>query len=699
MQVLVELSAHVGEVVPKEDLIRSVWPNTAVGDDVLIRCICELRHVFNDNARAPKVIQTISKMGYRLIAPVTAIPAEAPPKPVDLPPRQDALVQPEVRVPATPPTTPDNSALVRPGVTTAPNVKQWLAVAAAVLLLAVIAVWAFRPKRSDVAAGSMAFKTVPFTSYPGAERQPAFSPDGNQIVFTWNGDEAGDSRNLYVKLIGSEIPLRLTHADAEDMSPAWSPDGKTIAFIRRSLEGNGIYLVPAIGGPERKIYDLHCAIDWDEPGLSWSPDGKQLIFPDGKSESNPSSIFALSLDTLNATQLTHPKNSWDGDFSPAFSPDGKHIAFVRGTDVGSRGVYVMNVSGNDEPRRLTFDTQQLHGLTWTRDGSAVVFSSDAGGTAALWRVPVSGGTAQRLPFGSEKAFSPVISPAGNRLAYSQGADSWSLMRIDMKVPRAPAVRLISSNEQDSAPKFSHDGKYVAFQSLRSGSQEIWISSADSAAPVKLTSFNGPLTGSPSWSPDDTQVAFDSRVKGQSHIFVMSARGGEPRQLTNGEFNDIIPNWSADGKSIYFSSRRNGSWQIWKISLESGQMQQITQNGGFVAQESPDGKWIYYTKYNLPGLWRLPVAGGNEVKVLDNPPPGYWAYFSTATDGVYFLRIQGSKATINFYDSARATSSELYELRRRPALFSGLSVSPDGRWILYTDALSRDGDIVLVENFH
>jgi Tol biopolymer transport system component len=272
------------------------------------------------------------------------------------------------------------------------------------------------------------------------------------------------------------------------------------------------------------------------------------------------------------------------------------------------------------------------------------------------------------------------------------------MRIDMKSPRAPAARLISSNEQDSAPKFSHDGKYVAFQSLRSGTQEIWITSADSAGPVKLTSFNGPLTGSPSWSPDDTQVAFDSRVKGRSHIFVMSARGGVPRQLTDGEFNDIIPNWSADGKWIYFSSRRNGSWEIWKVSVESGQLQQVTKTGGFCAQEAPDGKSLYYTKYNLPGLWRMAASGGPETKVLDSPPPGYWAYFNSTASGVYFLSIQDSQATIKFYDPTRETTLQVYTLARRPALFSGLSVSPDGRWILYTDAVSRDGDIVLVENF-
>ncbi len=179
---------------------------------------------------------------------------------------------------------------------------------------------------------------------------------------------------------------------------------------------------------------------------------------------------------------------------------------------------------------------------------------------------------------------------------------------------------------------------------------------------------------------------------------MNANGGVARCLTQGESNDIVPNWSNDGKWIYFSSRRNGAWQIWKVSVDSGQVQQVTKNGGFVAQESADGHWIYYTKYDIPGLWRMPAAGGGEVKISDNPPRGYWAYFSATPTGIYFLAIEGSHWTISLYDPARKTTTRLYMLGRRPALFSGLSVSPDARWILYTDAVSRDGDIVLVENF-
>jgi Tol biopolymer transport system component/DNA-binding winged helix-turn-helix (wHTH) protein len=696
MQVLVELAARPGEVVHKEELMQRVWPNTFVGDDVLTRCVYELRRVFDDKPRDPRVIQTVSKIGYRLIAQITPIPV-----PIGEPSAEPSAAPAQASNSDTVPPTPQEPLPASQDIqTVGPLLSRptiWTAVALAVLVLTLGGIWAMRANRAE-APQAATFKAVPFTSYPGAERQPAFSPMGDQIAFTWNGEDNGESWSIYVKLIGSEAPLRLTKAPAEDMSPAWSPDGKWIAFIRRSHNGNFIYMVPAIGGPERKLFDLHCAIDWDEPGLSWSPDGKSLVFPDGKSEDNPSSLVSLSLETLRTKPVTFPMNSWDGDYSPAFSPDGTKIAFVRGTDVGSRDVYIVETTGG-EPVKLTAGHQQIHGLAWTVNGNAIVFSSNAGGGVSLWRVPVSGGEPQRLPFGSDRAFTPTIAPKGDRLAYSQGSDTWSVMRVDMKSPHSTPVRLISSTEQDSAPQLSHDTKFVAFQSRRSGSQEIWVSSTSAASPVKLTSFNGPMTGSPSWSPDDRQIAFDSRTEGRSHIFVIDANGGPSRRLTEGQFNDILPNWSKDGNWIYFSSKRTGKWQVWRASVNSTQVEQVTKHGGFVAKESPDGRWLYYTKYDTSGLWRVPLFGGEEAKILNEPPVGYWGYFSVSSGGVYFLNLGDTSSSIDFYDSSRNTRSTIYTLSRPPVRFSSLTVSDDGRWILYTDAVSRYRDLFLTENFH
>jgi Tol biopolymer transport system component len=340
----------------------------------------------------------------------------------------------------------------------------------------------------------------------------------------------------------------------------------------------------------------------------------------------------------------------------------------------------------------------IFGLSWTGDGRNIVFSSDIGGTAALWRVPASGGIPTRLPFGTDNAFTPTIARRGSRLAYSQGSSTWSLMLLDLKLPKAAPVKLVASTEQDSAPQFSHNGRQVAFQSWRSGTQEIWVSSSDGTNPQRLTHFDGPITGSPSWSPDDRRLAFDSRSNGRSHIFVMDVGGGSSTAFTSGDFNDIIPSWSVDGKWIYFGSKRNDSWQIWKVSVNSGELRQVTTHGGFVAHESNDGNWVYFTKYGLPGLWRVPSRGGSEEKVLDDPPANYWGYFSLNHSGLYFLGIQQGQSSLRYYNYDTGSTSTLRVLAKPPARFSGLSVSPDARWVLYTDQSSQGNNVMVVQYF-
>ena len=121
-------------------------------------------------------------------------------------------------------------------------------------------------------------QTSPLTTLPGLESAVTFSPDGKSVAFVWDG-EKGDNEDIYVKLIDAGTPLRLTTSPAADRSPAWSPDGLYIAFIRVSEDESGLFLVPALGGPERQIDSLTMGgprWDWYGAGLSWSPDGKFL---------------------------------------------------------------------------------------------------------------------------------------------------------------------------------------------------------------------------------------------------------------------------------------------------------------------------------------------------------------------------------------------------------------------------------------
>jgi Tol biopolymer transport system component len=295
---------------------------------------------------------------------------------------------------------------------------------------------------------------------------------------------------------------------------------------------------------------------------------------------------------------------------------------------------------------------------------------------------------------------PSISRDGHRLAYVQSFGDANIWRIEVpsSAGRAnPPTSLISSTQCEWGPQFSPDGKRIVFESIRSGPDELWLCESDGTNPTQLT-FHGAST--PRWSPDGRHIAFVSRPEGHEDISVMSAEGGSPRRLTTDPANDEVPSWSRDGHWIYFSSNRSGTRQVWKVPAEGGQAVQVTKQGGYAAFESPDGQVLYYAKLESAGLWRMPVEGGEESLVLDQLQAGYWGAWAVADKGIYFINPEAKpRATIEFFSFATRRITRIAVLEREPVnWFSNLAISPDGRWILYTQ-LDQDGnDIMLVENF-
>ena len=221
-----------------------------------------------------------------------------------------------------------------------------------------ISVWFYRSTTKMPEASLVA---VPLTSYPGEERQPSFSPDGNQVAFSWNGEKQ-DNFDIYVKLIGSGTQLRLTTAPEADSCPAWSPDGRSIAFIREGPGGKAsVYLVSPLGPPERKVAEVsQTGMDWPR-GLAWTPDGKSLVVTDRNSDSEPLGLFLLSVESGERQRLTSPPEKVFVDSQPAFSPDGRTLAFIREVAVGVDDIYLLTLSEDfqpiGEPKRLTFENQ------------------------------------------------------------------------------------------------------------------------------------------------------------------------------------------------------------------------------------------------------------------------------------------------------------------------------------------------------
>ena len=300
---------------------------------------------------------------------------------------------------------------------------------------------------------------------------------------------------------------------------------------------------------------------------------------------------------------------------------------------------------------------------------------------------------------------PAVSRKGNRLAYTSVVYTSALWRgsltPDHKVAK-PLEHFISSTGLEEGPQYSPDGKRIAFQSTRTGFHEIWRADADGSNPIQLTHFATNLSGTPRWSPDSKQISFDSRPTGHSQVFVINAEGGQPRQITQGDSENGVASWSVDGKWIYFGSNRSGAWEIWKITPEGNSATQITHLGGFAALPSTDGKYLYYAKgRDVPGLWRVPVDGGEEVKMFEGPPVGGWGYFAVVPEGIYYPEVSVSgKGGLYFYSFAtqRISIAMLVGDEHPCNGAPSLSMSPDGRWMLMCLADQPLVYIMVVENF-
>jgi eukaryotic-like serine/threonine-protein kinase len=559
--------------------------------------------------------------------------------------------------------------------------------AAVVVVVAAVVVWLRVPD----SGGEL--KPVPLVAMPGWTFRPAFSSDGNRVAFMYQLPPE-PARGIYVKQIGGGPPVRLT--EGRDRDPAWSPDDRDIAFLRWDGKVSSVMLVSAIGGgTPREVAKV------DAPNvsrLSWTPDARWLILSARESKDEPFGIWRVSVETGERRRLLPPPGKvpqsagWEyGDTVSNLSPDGRVLVFARSLSTYKTKLYGVRLTPDLRPegpaQKLTDQNYvSIMGIAWAGNREIVFGPWPPGG---LFRMPVFDGTSPRQLSGVTGGAIPTIARAKHRLVFQQNRDNTNLWRLDL---RSGEYRMIiGSSYLQNNPQYSPDGRRIAFQSDRSGPSGLWTCEADGENCQELANFGGSVGGTPRWSPDGRWLAFDSRAEGESQIYVMPSDGGPQRRLTSGNADNMIPSWSRDGRWIYFVSDRSGQFRVWKAPAGGGEALQVTKSGGGASFESTDGKYLYFWS-DARALFRVPVGGGEERQVA--PAVYSWVDFSVTAKGVYFFP---DRKTLQLLDEKTGLIRTVTRLEGHLNA-GGITVSPDGEYLVFAQLDSDRADLMLVEGF-
>jgi Tol biopolymer transport system component/DNA-binding winged helix-turn-helix (wHTH) protein len=431
-QVLRLLLERHGELVTREDLRATLWPDQTFIDDFdqgLNAAVKRLRDLLGDKADDPQLIETVPRRGYRFIGRVDE------PEAVRAPPISSS-------------SEPGPRRWTR-------SRALWVGGCTAVVILAGAVAVMWMPLRSTsppAAPATPPARVVALTTLPGVESFAAFSPDGNAIAFTWNG-EKGDNFDVYVKDIGSSQVRRLTKDPGRDVSPVWSPDGRQIAFVRFDGVAGRLHITSALTASEIKVSALPPVPDrlkytlWCR-SIDWSLDGRYIAAQyqplDGASPLPNGGIYSVPVDGSAARPVTHPQTP-AVDSCPAFSPDRRHLAFASCTSsaAGRCDVHVIDIDAGLEAtgptRQLTKEgIPDVTGVAWARDGNSVVFGTRGGTLQTLWRVPIDGShRPEQITTAGFAAAVPAIARAHDRLAFSRDMNDVELYRFSPDVHHSP----------------------------------------------------------------------------------------------------------------------------------------------------------------------------------------------------------------------------------------------------------------------
>lgn len=625
MAVLRQLMLANGAPQTRTELLDTVWRDAFPTDDVLTHAITELRRAIEEDPKLPRHIETIPKVGYRLLTPVEWLE--------HLP---GAVVEPIVDAAAAASFAPEDP----------PKRPQalWVAAAVIVAMCALLSVFGRAPPPSRVDLrnplfAQSGFPLRPVTAESDSETFPSISPDGTSVAYTarYPGDEGP---HIYLRGLSGSPPIRLSRSEAsEETYPVWSPDGTQIAFVRLRGDECRIVVVAALGGREREASGCEPHfIDY----FDWTRDGRSLLISrlrqlpdlDGKLRTETvKSLHLLALEDGQVTPLDYQRDVGQPDIQPRASPDGTRIAFRRGA-VPYSDIFVIGASGG-AARQLTRLRARIRGYDWLPDNRHILLSSDHGGTQSLYLLDTDSGDLANL--GIAGGSYPAVSRSRGLAVFQQDNADVNLQsfRFDAAVDAA-GEGIASSTRSESWPAFAPNDDRLAFVSNRGGDSQLWLSEPGARTSYQITHHKNVELSAPNWSPDGRRVLYVARGNGQSRLYSVEVDSGQTRLESEEGDNVRYGSYSWDGHSIFYVSDRDGAWHMWQRDLAKRSSRRLSDSSAYSVSDGAGNGKLYFANMSEGGLYSIDLASGVEERVNSNVQ--FWNMNAWRVDptGLYYL---------------------------------------------------------------